>query len=55
MPKLTIEQGIEIYYKLKSGIHKVYLCDEYDISPSVLYCIEKFQFRWKCLIPLLHT
>lgn len=54
MTFLTIEQALEIYYKVKNKVPKVLICDEYKINPSTIYSIEACRNRWKCLLPYIN-
>lgn len=39
--KLTVEQAIEIYEKIKQRVPKVFLEDQYKVSKKTLYNIER--------------
>ena len=45
--KITLEQAIDIYYRLQEGEHKVFIMDEYKCSSTCLYNIERCLLRWK--------
>lgn len=52
---LTDREVIDIYIKLKNGIRKVHIEDEYKISKSVMYCIERKQGRYKNILDELYS
>lgn len=53
MVKLTIEQAIELYKRMKKGGRKCFLSEEYNVSVSTLYNIERCEERWVCLKTLV--
>lgn len=53
MVKLTLDQAIEVYTRMKKGDRKCFLSEEYNVSVSTLYTIERCEERWSCLKKLI--
>lgn len=52
--RITDEQAIEIYMKMKQKIAKVFLEDEYKVSKKTLYNIERKREAYEFLKTLIN-